>query len=95
MQQIQDQKEINQRQKVFSKRGFTSTVWSCNDNNFFTVNGHYLHSIELNNAKVITTRKDPWEFGLPSTIRTCDLRLRRAVLYPAELWAVFVLKLRL
>jgi hypothetical protein len=27
--------------------------------------------------------------GLPSTIRTCDLRLRRAVLYPAELWAVF------
>jgi hypothetical protein len=35
------------------------------------------------------------EFGLPSTIRTCDLRLRRAVLYPAELWAVFELKLRL
>ncbi len=26
-------------------------------------------------------------FGLPSTIRTCDLRLRRALLYPAELWA--------
>ncbi|MFM2261095.1 MAG: hypothetical protein RL457_1421 [Pseudomonadota bacterium] len=25
--------------------------------------------------------------GLPSTIRTCDLRLRRALLYPAELWA--------
>ena len=27
-------------------------------------------------------------YGLPSTIRTCDLRLRRALLYPAELWAV-------
>ena len=25
--------------------------------------------------------------GLPSTIRTCDLRLRRPLLYPAELWA--------
>ena len=24
--------------------------------------------------------------GTPSTIRTCDLRLRRALLYPAELW---------
>lgn len=29
------------------------------------------------------------EFGLPSTIRTCDLRLRRALLYPAELWAEY------
>ena len=28
-------------------------------------------------------------FGLPSTIRTCDLRLRRALLYPAELWAEY------
>ncbi len=27
------------------------------------------------------------EFGAPNTIRTCDPRLRRAVLYPAELWA--------
>lgn len=25
--------------------------------------------------------------GAPNTIRTCDPRLRRAVLYPAELWA--------
>jgi hypothetical protein len=25
--------------------------------------------------------------GLPSTIRTCDLRLRRPLLYPTELWA--------
>ena len=30
-------------------------------------------------------------FGLPSTIRTCDLRLRRALLYPAELWAEGIL----
>ena len=26
-------------------------------------------------------------YSQPSTIRTCDLRLRRALLYPAELWA--------
>ena len=26
--------------------------------------------------------------GLPSRSRTCDLRLRRPLLYPAELWAV-------
>src|SRR5205823_10535104 len=26
-------------------------------------------------------------FGAPSRIRTCDLRLRRPTLYPAELWA--------
>ena len=26
--------------------------------------------------------------GAPNTIRTCDPRLRRAVLYPAELWAL-------
>lgn len=25
--------------------------------------------------------------GAPNTIRTCDPRLRRAVLYPSELWA--------
>jgi len=31
------------------------------------------------------------KFGLPSTIRTCDLRLRRALLYPAELWAEGIL----
>jgi hypothetical protein len=29
-------------------------------------------------------------FGAPNTIRTCDPRLRRAVLYPAELWAQVV-----
>ena len=28
-----------------------------------------------------------WAGGLPSTIRTCDLRLRRPLLYPTELWA--------
>ena len=34
-----------------------------------------------------SVRYGPGIFGLPSTIRTCDLRLRRALLYPAELWA--------
>ena len=34
---------------------------------------------------------DHMKFGLPSTIRTCDLRLRRALLYPAELWAEGIL----
>ena len=28
--------------------------------------------------------------GAPNTIRTCDPRLRRAVLYPAELWALLI-----
>ena len=28
--------------------------------------------------------------GAPSTIRTCDLRLRRATLYPAELWVPII-----
>ena len=27
------------------------------------------------------------ELGLPNRSRTCDLRLRRPLLYPAELWA--------
>ena len=31
------------------------------------------------------------KFGAPSTIRTCGLCLRRATLYPAELWVHWVL----
>jgi hypothetical protein len=33
------------------------------------------------------------KFGAPSTIRTCGLCLRRATLYPAELWVHWVLVL--
>jgi hypothetical protein len=30
--------------------------------------------------------KKPRKAGAPNRIRTCDLCLRRAALYPAELW---------
>lgn len=35
------------------------------------------------NARIILIFKE--KFGAPDRIRTCDLRLRRAPLYPAEL----------
>ena len=55
-----------------------------------------LHSVESQGSSIclswdllyVLFRVDLWSFGLPSTIRTCDLQLRRLLLYPSELWAV-------
>ena len=42
----------------------------------------------LQSESQATREQGPYKIGLPSTTRTCDLRLRRPLLYPAELWAV-------